>query len=74
MISDPATAKQISDLMMDIFVRVDESVQMVKQECSPEEAAAYVKATANIVGAIVLDVCDPLYKKHPTLAPANWDE
>jgi hypothetical protein len=41
MISDERIAKQISDLMLDLFRRVDESISLVKQACPQEEAAAY---------------------------------
>jgi hypothetical protein len=74
MLSNPDVAKQISDLMMDIFVRVDASVTMVRESCAADEAAAYRKATAGVVGAIVMDVLAPLYEKNPTLKPSNWDD
>jgi hypothetical protein len=73
-ISDENIAKQINDLMLDIFQRVDASCEMVKQTCPPDEAAAYVKATARVVGPIVFDVLEVLYDKHPELKPAKWDD
>ena len=74
MLSNPDIAKQISDLMMDIFIRVDESVRMVREACGSDEAALYRKATAGVVGAVVMDVLTPLYEKHPSLKPSNWDD
>jgi len=74
MVSDPNSAREISELMLDIFRRVDESVAVVKQSCSAEEAAAYQKATGRVVGAVVLDILEPLYERHPNLKPHNWDE
>lgn len=74
MISDENIAKQISDLMLDIFQRVDASCESVKQACPPDEAAAYVKATARVVGPIVFDVLEVLYHKHPELKPDKWDK
>ncbi len=74
MISDSSTAKQISELMLDVFRRVDESVASVKGTCPPEEAAAYQKAVGKVAGPIVMDVLEPLYEKHPGLKPSNWDE
>jgi hypothetical protein len=67
-------AKEISELMLDLFRRVDESVVMVKETCSPEEAAAYQKAAGRVAGPIVMDVLEPLYDKHPALKPHNWDD
>jgi hypothetical protein len=74
MIDSPSVAKQISDLMMEIFTRLFDSCETVKEQCSEEEYRAYMKSTAGIAGAIVLDVMEPLYEKHPHLKPRNWDE
>jgi hypothetical protein len=72
-ISDENVAKRINDLMLDIFYRVDASCEMVKRTCPPDEVAAYVKATARVVGPIVFDVLEVLYDKHPELKPDKWD-
>lgn len=74
MIKNPKIAKQISELMHDMFSRLDDSCRTVKEHCSAEEYAAYVRGTSGIVGAIVLDVMEPLYKMNPDLKPANWDD
>jgi len=74
MISDANIAKQISELMLDLFRRVDESVAMVREKCSPEEAAIYQKAAGRVAGPIVMDVLEPLYEKNPALKPPKWDE
>jgi len=73
MISNPDIATKISELMLELFRQVDESVAMVKESCSPEEAAAYQTATGRVAGSIVMDVLEPLYEKNPTLKPPNWD-
>jgi hypothetical protein len=73
MLSNVVTARRVGELMLDIFRRVDESVGMVKETCSEEEAAAYAKAIGYIAGAVVMDVLEPLYDKNPKLKPANWD-
>jgi hypothetical protein len=74
MISNSSTAIQISKLMLDVFRRVDESVALVKETCPPEEAAVYQKAVGRVAGPIVMDVLEPLYKRHPGLKPSKWDE
>lgn len=73
MISNRNIAKQVSELMLDVFRRLDESIAAVKDTCSPEEAAAYQKAVGRVVGPIVMDVLEPLYERNPTLKPPNWD-
>lgn len=74
MISDPQLASHISRLMLDIFRQIDESLATVREQCPPEEVAAYQKATGLVAGPIVMDVLEPLYRRHPELKPANWDE
>ena len=72
MIEDPSTAKQVCDVMMEMFNRLSDSCELVRRTCSPEEYSAYKKATAAVAGGIVFDVIEPLYQKHPELKPANW--
>ena len=73
MISNGELAKQISDLMLDVFCRLDESVTTVRQTCSPEEADAYSKAVGRIAGPNVM-LMEPIYERHPALKPLNWDD
>jgi len=73
MLSNSEVAKQVSELMLDIFRRVDQSVAMVKQTCPAEEAKAYSKAAGRVAGAVVMDVLEPLYDRNPALKPTNWD-
>ena len=74
MIDNPSVAKQISDLMMGMFTQLSDSCETVKQQCSQQEYAAYVKSTSGIAGAIVMGVMEPLYKRHPNLKPRNWND
>ena len=73
MLSNPDVAKEVSVLMMDIFCRIDESVQAVRKSCSADEAGAYSKAVGRVAGAVVMNVLEPLYEKNPSLKPSNWD-
>jgi hypothetical protein len=74
MISSLETARAVAATMNDMFQRVAESVDLVSGTCPAEDATAYRRATANIVGSIVFDVLEPLYEQHPSLKPANWDD
>jgi hypothetical protein len=73
MLSNADTAKQISEQMLEVFRRLDESVELVRGTCSPEEAATYCKSIGRVVGPIVMNVLEPLYEENPSLKPANWD-
>ena len=74
MVSNPEIAKQISELMIEIERQVAKSLTIVNDKCSPEEYKAYKKATGKVVSAIVFDVVEPLYEKHPKLKPPDWDK
>jgi hypothetical protein len=74
MISDINIAKQISDMMTTVFSQITESISMVKENCTPEDAAAYKRALGRLLGAIVMDVLEPLYERNPALKPADWDD
>jgi hypothetical protein len=73
-ITDPEVAHRVSDCMQKMFRILDATADDVRNSCSKEDYKAFKKATATIAGSIVMDVMEPLYKKHPQLAPANWNE
>lgn len=74
MISNIQTAEKIKELMLDVFRRVEESVSMVRETCTPAEAMAYKKAAVNVIGAVLMDVLEPLYETNPSLKPPGWDD
>jgi hypothetical protein len=74
MISNIDSAKEISRLAQDVFLRLDESVTNVRKNCPPDEAAVYSKAIGKVVGPIVTCIMEPLYEMHPVLKPHNWDD
>jgi hypothetical protein len=60
--------------MVGIYRQVELSLDTVRATCSPEDFADYHKALKNVMCGIVFDVLEPLYKEHPALKPAGWDE
>jgi hypothetical protein len=68
-ISDAAAAKQVSELMLDISSRLNQSVLDVRDTASAEEFAVYRRAVGRIMGEILLEVLNPLYARHPQLKP-----
>jgi hypothetical protein len=73
MITNPNIAKYVSELMLDIHNRLDESVARVNETCSPEEDAIYRRAVGRILGRILLEVLNPLYAAHPSLKPEGME-
>ncbi|HEY3706838.1 MAG TPA: hypothetical protein VGL22_17375 [Terracidiphilus sp.] len=74
MISDKDVARQISDLMLDAFNRIEDSCELVSRSVPQQEAAAYSQAADRIIQPIVLDLLEPLFARHPDLKPAHWDD
>jgi len=74
MVNSPVVAKQISDAMQDMFNRLHDCSCAVSEQCSSAEYKAFVHAIRNISSGIVFDVMEPLYAKHPSLAPSNWED
>jgi hypothetical protein len=72
MIRNPDTARQIGDLIHEVFRRLDESAQLVKRTCSAEDFAVYNKSIGRVLGAVAMDVMEPLYADNPALKPLNW--
>ena len=68
MIRDKAVASEVSKLMLDYGAKLDESLHIVKERCSPEEFTEYRKVVGKILGEM-LDVMNPIYIQHPDLKP-----
>jgi hypothetical protein len=72
MINNALVARHISDLLLDIGSRLNDSVAEVKTECSVEEFESYRRTVAVIMGEIFLGLLNPLYAQHPPLKPPEF--
>jgi hypothetical protein len=72
-ISDSSTAEKISELMLAFSKKLEDSAELVHSTCSMDEWKAYKKAAAGIYFEMFVSVLEPLYKKHPSLKPPDWD-
>jgi len=69
MIENEEIAAKISDLMIEYYKKISESITLVKENCPPEEFKSYRLASAKVLAPMILEVMDPLYAKHPHLKP-----
>jgi hypothetical protein len=69
MVEREETAAKISELILEFLEKLNASVVQVRNECSPAEFETYRTAVATIIGNIVLEVMNPLYRRHPHLKP-----
>ena len=74
MIHDKKVAEQINAVMLKAQVEINNSIFLVKDNCSPEEFEAYRRGCAKVLGYILLDVLNPIYALHPDLKPKGLDE
>ncbi|WP_018972900.1 hypothetical protein [Rudaea cellulosilytica] len=71
MISNPAVARKISDLMIECSKRLTASVAEIKESCSETEFVEYRAAVARIMADMLREVMNPLYKQHPQIKPTE---
>ena len=69
MILNKDIAREINLLMLKIGSDIDKSIAMVKDNCTQEEFDAYRKAAGKIMGNMLLEIMNPIYKTHPELKP-----
>ena len=62
-------AEMISKLMLECGAKLDDSVRLIMESCSREEFEAYRSAVGQIMGTMLLDVMNPIYREHPDLKP-----
>ena len=73
MIENPGVAKYVSDLLLDINGRLNESIGEVEQKCSAEESKLYKRRAGKIVDAIFEVILEPIYLEHPGLKPPGLE-
>ena len=71
MISDPAIAKKISDLMLEFGSRLDASVADVADHCKADELNRYRQAVGSVMADMLIEIMNPLYAMHPEIKPAE---
>ena len=74
MIKDRDIAEKVSQALREAYRELDESIWLVQAGCSEAEANIYRHLVGNILGRIVFDVMEPLYKEQPQLKPPAWDD
>jgi hypothetical protein len=65
------TAEYLNQLMLDLGSRLSDSVGVVKERCSAEERAAYIKPVSHML-ALSFDVLDLIHRQFPDLKPPSF--
>ncbi|UTW46642.1 hypothetical protein KFE80_05525 [bacterium SCSIO 12696] len=62
-------AVEIVDLMLEFGDRLNQSVAIVKDNCSEDELASHRRAIGKLMGSMLLDIMNPIFDEHPELKP-----
>jgi hypothetical protein len=68
---DHATALRVRDIMLDASTKVNQSIQIVMDNCDESEFRSYRLAAGQLMGSIYLDILTPLFADHPDLTPSE---
>jgi hypothetical protein len=71
MIRDDATAKSALDLMNKAHTLLMDSLRLVQKNCSDKEFREFQAEMAQVLGHLFFLLMEPIYREHPTLAPAD---
>jgi hypothetical protein len=72
MIKNKEIAREISALMLEFSGRLNDSVWLVKENCSEEELGKYKKGVGAIMGDMATEILNPLYRENPDLKPKEY--
>jgi hypothetical protein len=63
------TAERLAQHLQGANAELARAAKLVKDECSAEEFELWRERLAAVIGALAIDVLDPLYRERPYLAP-----
>jgi hypothetical protein len=63
------TAQQISLLMLEFSAKLNESVELVAAEGDANDTKYYKTIVGKLMGEMLIEIMNPIYKEHPDLKP-----
>ena len=63
------TAERLAQHLQTANAELARAVGLAKDECSAEEFELWRERLAAVMGALLIEVLDPLYRERPYLAP-----
>lgn len=67
-------AETINQLMLEYGAKLNESVRLVMESSSAGELEGYRAAVGQIMGTMLLDIMEPIYREHPDLKPPELED
>ena len=71
MLLDNAVAKDALALMENANALLTKSLTLVREKSTPEEYRDFGAAMSHVQGRLFFLVMEPIYRQHPSLAPAD---
>ena len=71
MIRNDAVAKDALSLMESANGLLTKSLALVQEKSTPEEYEVFRGVMAQVMGRLFFLVMEPIYRQHPSLAPAD---
>jgi hypothetical protein len=62
-------ATRINDVLVQCYKDLHSSIDTARSSCSDAEHHAYCRRIGAILGYMLIDLLDPMYKEHPDIAP-----
>lgn len=69
MLMDKDIALQVSNIMIELSSKLNQSIVLVQNNCSNEDFEAYRQKAGYIMGTIYTDIMLPIYKRYPEIEP-----
>lgn len=67
-------AETISKLMLEYGAKLDGSVKLVMDTSDAKEFEVYRAAIGQIMGTMLVDVMNPIYREYPELKPPELED
>jgi hypothetical protein len=69
MIRNEAIARELSEALLDCSRRLHDTVRLVEVSCDADELKVYRLAIGKVLGEMLFEVMNPLYREHPSIKP-----
>lgn len=69
MIADKETAREVNRRLLEVHCLLNDVVVLVCSNASIEESTVIKKIVGRILGELLLEIVNPLYREHPDLKP-----
>lgn len=73
MVSDKQIASEISSRVLEVNRLLNEVISLAQGGSSPDELSVLKLAVGRVLGELLVEIVNPLYRAHPELKPDGLD-